>query len=369
MLPSGRSNPKRRRLESSESGESASVGYAHPYSEGWPHYPRTTAQVTVPAPKDVENSFSSPSTAVNSLALVKSWLDSHSTATATFTTTCLPVSAALPTSYPLSTSSFLSKVLCEGSTNEYPQGSKAWHHDPIKPVHGPQEVVCFGEVGLSANQSTVDSDTDNNMKLSGITARLDHNSPWSNATPSTYLRASLNSSFRFSGKAGAQDFAGTIVQGTNKNDTHDWTALTDALLEESGIELSVICFKDPYHPSSYVQHKAFRPFEKALDCTLSITIYGSLELSEEIGSFFQEHNVYLQDPLHCDRHVRYCNPHRLSSADLEKCIWTSDLGKPTTQLFELTSTGPTPGLLDAITSAQDLPEADQPRAIRTALAR
>ncbi|KAL0475569.1 SNF2 family N-terminal domain-containing protein [Neurospora intermedia] len=274
MLPSGRSNPKRRRLESSESGESASVGYAHPYSEGWPHYPRTTAQVTVPAPKDVENSFSSPSTAVNSLAL-----------------------------------------------------------------------------------------------LSGITARLDHNSPWSNATPSTYLRASLNSSFRFSGKAGAQDFAGTIVQGTNKNDTHDWTVLTDALLEESGIELSVICFKDPYHPSSYVQHKAFRPFEKALDCTLSITIYGSLELSEEIGSFFQEHNVYLQDPLHCDRHVRYCNPHRLSSADLEKCIWTSDLGKPTTQLFELTSTGPTPGLLDAITSAQDLPEADQPRAIRTALAR
>lgn len=145
--------------------------------------------------------------------------------------------------------------------------------------------------------------------------------------------------------------------------------MTDALLEESGIELSVICFKDPYHPSSAAQHNTFKQFEKALDCTMSITIYGPLELFEEIGSFFQEHDVYLQDPLHCDRHVRYCNPHRLSSADLEKCIWTSDLGKPTTQLVELTSTVPTPELLDAITSAQDLLEADQPQAIRTTLAR
>ncbi|EAA36359.2 hypothetical protein GE21DRAFT_2384 [Neurospora crassa] len=40
-----------------------------------------------------------------------------------------------------------------------------------------------------------------------------------------------------------------------------------------------------------------------------------------------------------------------------------------TQLVELTNTVPTPELLDAITSAQDLPEADQPRAIRTKLAR
>ncbi|KAK3497860.1 SNF2 family N-terminal domain-containing protein [Neurospora hispaniola] len=274
MLPSGRSNPKRRRLESSESGESASVGYAHPYSEGWPHYARPTAPMAVPTPRDIENSFFSPSAAL--------------------------------TSFPL---------------------------------------------------------------LSGIPARLDHISHWSNVTPSSYLRVSLDSSFRFSGKAGAQDFSGTIVQGTTKNNTHDWTVLTDALLEESGIELSVICSKDPYHPSPAARNKAFKQFEKALNCTMSITIYGPLELFEEIGSFFQEHDVYLQDPLHCDRHARYCNPHRLSSTDLEKCIWTSDLGKPTTQLVELTSTVPNPELLDAITSAQDLPEADQPRAIRTSLAR
>ncbi|KAK3495760.1 SNF2 family N-terminal domain-containing protein [Neurospora crassa] len=254
MVPSDRSNPKRRRLESNELGESASVRYAHPYSEGW-------------------------------------------------------------------------------------------HDDPIRPVDGAEEVVF------------------------GIPARIDRNPPWSNATPSSYLRVSLDSSFRFSGKAGNQDFSGTIVQGMSKNNTHDWTVLTDALLEESGLELSVICSKDPYHPSSDVQHKAPKQFEKATDCTLSIIIYGPLELFEEIGSFFQEHDVYLQDPLHCDRHVRYCNPHRLSSANLEKCIWTSELGKPTTQLVELTSTVPAPELLDAITSAQDLPEADQPRAIRTSLAR
>lgn len=164
MLPSGRSNPKRRRLESSESGESASVGDAHSYSEGWPHYARPTAPMAVPAPKDIENSFFSPSAALTFFPLVDSSLYSQSTATATLTTTYLPVSAALPASRPFSTSSFLSKVLCESSTNEYPQGSEAWHHDSVKPVHGPQEVVCFGEVGLSANQSTDDSDTDNNLK-------------------------------------------------------------------------------------------------------------------------------------------------------------------------------------------------------------
>lgn len=114
---------------------------------------------------------------------------------------------------------------------------------------------------------------------------------------------------------------------------------------------------------------AFKNLIRALYSTLSITIFGPLELFEEIGSFFQEHNVYLQDPLQCDRHVRYCNPHRLSSMDLERCIWTSDLGKITTQLFEVTSTVPIPEILDVIASTQELPEAEQPQSIRTALAR
>ncbi|KHE89315.1 hypothetical protein GE21DRAFT_1097394 [Neurospora crassa] len=161
MLPSGRSNPKRRRLESNESGESASVGYAYHYSDGWPHYPMLTAPVVVPALEDRENSFPSPSAALNSPALVGSWSYSPFTPIATFTPTCLPVPATLPTSRPLFTPSFLSEVLCEGSTSEYSQDSKARHHDPVKPI---QEVVCFGEVGLCANKSTVDFDTDNSLK-------------------------------------------------------------------------------------------------------------------------------------------------------------------------------------------------------------
>lgn len=145
--------------------------------------------------------------------------------------------------------------------------------------------------------------------------------------------------------------------------------LTDALLDESDIKLGVICLKGPYSLSHGGRQKALKYLRQALFCTLSITIFGPLNMFEEIGSFFQEHEVYLQDPLQCDRHVRYCNPHRLSSKDLERCIWTSDLGKTTTHLVELTSIVPTPELLDAITIAQDLPEADQPRAIRTVLAR
>lgn len=98
-------------------------------------------------------------------------------------------------------------------------------------------------------------------------------------------------------------------------------------------------------------------------------MFGFLDLLDDIGTFFQEQDVYLQDPTQCDRHVRYCNPHRLSSMEPDRCIWTSDLGKSTTQLLEFTTSLTTPEILDAITSAQDLPEADQPQAIRTALAR
>ena len=187
--------------------------------------------------------------------------------------------------------------------------------------------------------------------------------------PCSYLPVSLDSCFQFSGLANDHSFTGTIVTDTTQGNAHDWTMLTDALLEESRLELSVVCLKGEYSLPQGMQHKTLKSQRKALSCTLSITMFGPLELFEEIGSFFQEHEVYLQDPAQCDRDVRYCNPHRLSSADLNACIWTSELGKEVAHLVELTSTMSTPELLDTLTSVEDLPEAAQPSAIRTVLAR
>ncbi|KAH7627454.1 SNF2 family N-terminal domain-containing protein [Sordaria sp. MPI-SDFR-AT-0083] len=409
MLPD-RSNPKRRRLESSSSGESVNIGFASNSGGEWPSYLYLTPSAGVAAPS--ANSFPSLPYPPN-----PSCLSLESQSYSQYTAIATPVSSSSPD--PLTTlsleqhvwsqpvaigasttavldaqlywpftwnthpslsipdpwdtwspnspfqeqatgitpgasqtvpSSLLPesplKSLCEASTTGHHPSSDSFHDVPAQDQ---QELVCFGE-------------------LPGIPARFDRHSPWNSSTSCSHLRVTLNSSSQFSGKVDDQEFSGTILADIT-DDSHDWTLLTDALLNESGIELSVICLKGAYPLHQDVQHKASKDFRKSMHCKLLITIFGSLEMFEDIGSFFQEYEVYLQDPTQCDRHVRYCNPHRLSSTDPERCIWTSDLGKTTTQLVELAKTLPTPGILDAITSAQDLPEADQPRAIQTTLAR
>jgi len=95
-----------------------------------------------------------------------------------------------------------------------------------------------------------------------------------------------------------------------------------------------------------------------------------MDLFRDVGEFFQTHNTYLQDPENCDWNVPYRNPHRLSSAETDgPCIWTADLSKYREQLAEIKSIAQRPELLDALSSTNDVPEAPQPKGIRTPLAR
>lgn len=104
--------------------------------------------------------------------------------------------------------------------------------------------------------------------------------------------------------------------------------------------------------------------------TLQIIIYGPYDLYEEVGSFFENHDIYLQDPLECQRDIPYCNPHRLSRADPSTFLTTSMVA----QLFAMTSNllhdvKTLPELLDILNSLEDLSEATQPRSIKTTLAK
>jgi hypothetical protein len=97
-------------------------------------------------------------------------------------------------------------------------------------------------------------------------------------------------------------------------------------------------------------------------------MYGPWNLYNDIGEFFETNDMFIQDPRSCDRDVRYCNPHRLSSLTLENCTWTSQLYN-NQDFSELKDVGAGTELLELLDSQSNLAEAAQPLAISTALER
>jgi len=69
-------------------------------------------------------------------------------------------------------------------------------------------------------------------------------------------------------------------------------------------------------------------------CTLSLIVYGPPERCDEVGAFFQDSELYLQDPKGCNLNTKYCNPHRLSLLKLEECPMTFSLELPSIYLDE-----------------------------------
>jgi hypothetical protein len=84
---------------------------------------------------------------------------------------------------------------------------------------------------------------------------------------------------------------------------------------------------------------------------------------ERIGKFFELVDIYLQDPVFCNRDVPYRNPHVLAEED--GIITTSSLSS--TQQLEYFIT---PGdIFDQLLISDRLPEAETPQSIRTMLHR
>lgn len=97
-------------------------------------------------------------------------------------------------------------------------------------------------------------------------------------------------------------------------------------------------------------------------------MYGPLDFFDEIGIWCQHYEMYLQDPETCYIDAKYCNPHRMSSGDVELCPMVSEVvSKP---LAFVPKELPEPSdFLDILSSQFDLEETPQPSAIRTNLKR
>ncbi|KAI8630511.1 SNF2 family N-terminal domain-containing protein [Xylariaceae sp. FL1651] len=136
------------------------------------------------------------------------------------------------------------------------------------------------------------------------------------------------------------------------------------LLHEDTLQLFVTCIISKDSSAS----KSARCL-KITPCSIEITIYGPLELLEEIGDWFQEQDIYLQDPRLCHLNVRYCNPQRLSSCEVRLCPLVSDVTTKKTLSVQMKAISSHPNFLDALNSRDDLYEAQQPTAIRSVMKR
>lgn len=99
-------------------------------------------------------------------------------------------------------------------------------------------------------------------------------------------------------------------------------------------------------------------------------IFGPHHVFDDVGSFFEEHNLYLQDPVGCSQKVLYRNPHKLS-AESGVDVWTSDLGKEhiNSISMQITNARPESIDIDILNSQEDWAETQQPGSIRTTMKR
>ncbi|WAO82928.1 Hypothetical protein NCS54_00010400 [Fusarium falciforme] len=156
----------------------------------------------------------------------------------------------------------------------------------------------------------------------------------------------------------------TELHGTFASEFVD---IIQALLDVPSLQFQVTCTVDdiPSQPAMITS----RLGPVSVPCALSVIVYGPKDMCENVGDFFQDIDMYLQDPKRCNLDVKYCNPHRLSSLKVDECPMTSALDASVmhldTALFENVSRET--GLLDIFDYRQNLPETPQPEAILTCL--
>ncbi|XDG07064.1 hypothetical protein ABKA04_006679 [Annulohypoxylon sp. FPYF3050] len=140
--------------------------------------------------------------------------------------------------------------------------------------------------------------------------------------------------------------------------------MIQGLLDEPSLDLHVNCVLNMQPTKNKPSHNS-----KLSQCMLEITVYGPLDLYDEIGSWFQEYEIYLQDPRTCHLDVKYYNPHRLSSDDLKSCPLVSEMIDLASSLIPLKQITQQTDMLDVLCHSTDLEETPQPAAIRATLKR
>lgn len=145
----------------------------------------------------------------------------------------------------------------------------------------------------------------------------------------------------------------------------DHGQMMQELLDDETIMLFITCTTSKVDQSS---HNSFKS-SAVTPCTLDVVIYGPPCLYEEIGDWFEQYEIFLQDPRICHLDAKYFNPHRLSSADLSCCPLLSEVVSEFSTQIQLLEFSQQPDLLSIFSGHQDLEEAPQPARIRSALKR
>lgn len=100
---------------------------------------------------------------------------------------------------------------------------------------------------------------------------------------------------------------------------------------------------------------------------LCAIIYGPFRLFDCVGAFVSQCELYLQDPVHCNRNVPYRNPHLLSGLDEEPPMTISfNETRVPVDVEEMSSR---PDLCTLLRSEDPLPETEAPPALCTMLYR
>ncbi|KAK6866330.1 hypothetical protein PG995_002858 [Apiospora arundinis] len=143
----------------------------------------------------------------------------------------------------------------------------------------------------------------------------------------------------------------------------DHGSMMQGLLDDESLKLFVAC------TPSKVEHNTKRGPRRVLSvpCTLDVVIYGPSDMYDEIGTWFEDYNIYLQDPRKCYLDAFYFNPHRLSSADTSCLPLVSAIvNKPTIPL-QFSKINQHPDLLSNLGGTSSLEETPQPDGVRTDL--
>ncbi len=99
--------------------------------------------------------------------------------------------------------------------------------------------------------------------------------------------------------------------------------------------------------------------------SLSVVLYGPMELFEATGEFFEQCSEFLQSPLHCDRNVPYRNPQSLSGKDPNPPMTFQLEAELCLSQIETMAQGPDPS--SALETEDKLQETQAPSPIKTPL--
>lgn len=151
----------------------------------------------------------------------------------------------------------------------------------------------------------------------------------------------------------------------------EYDLIVRAMLRAPALRLQALCAIDPSQTLRLKGNLKAQFGEVMQQCTLHLIVYGPADMCDNVGDFFQQADVYLQDPKNCDQNVKYCNPHRLSSLDPSCCPMVFNLSKENTNaegiIFE--PVGRPHNTPELISDAhENLPETHSPEdIIRTSL--